>query len=410
MRSVRALWRQERRARWFFAAHLQGGLGAAAGYIALMLLAYERIGSAWAATAVLLADLLPAMLLGPLLGGLIDRTSRLGCAIVADLLRAAAFAGLVFADGIGPMLALALAAGLGNALFRPATSALLPSLVPDTKLPAANALYSMLRDGGQLLGPACAAGLLLLAGPQLVIGLNAATFAISAGLLLPLRGHLRAFAPVDADAEPVPASTLGGVGRVLREPLVRMLIASSSAVVLVAGIMNIAELVLAQQELGSGNMGFAVLVSAYGCGVIAGSLLAARDDGAEGIRRRYLGGLALMVVGLTGSALAPMLGFAMLSFAVTGAGNCLFMLSDRILFQRMVPERLHGRAFGLLDSIDAWGFAAAVLTGGMLATRFGGRVTFAIAGAGLLLVLLVVARALSSPRLAPAFALVPASR
>jgi MFS family permease len=407
MRSVLALWREERRARWFFAAHLQGGLGAAAGYIALMLIAYERIGSAWAATAVLLADLLPAMFLGTLLGGLIDRTSRLGCAIVADLVRAAAFAGIIFVDGIGPMLALALAAGLGNALFRPATSALLPSLVPDTRLPAANALYIMLRDGGQLLGPACAAGLLLLAGPQVVIGLNAATFAISAVLLLPLRGHLRAFAP---DAEPVPASTLGGVGRVLREPLVRMLIASSSAVVLVAGIMNIAELVLAQQELGSGPMGFAVLVGAYGCGVIIGSLFAARDDGVDGIRRRYLGGLALMVVGLAGSAVAPLLGFAMLSFAVTGVGNSLFMLSDRILIQRMVPERLHGRAFGLLDSIDAWGFATAVLAGGLLATTFGGRVTFAVSGLGLLLVLLVVARALSSPRMAPAFALVPVSR
>ena len=68
MRSVWGLWREERRVRWFFIAHLQGGLGAGAGYIALMLLAYERIGSAWAATAVLLADLLPAMFLGVLLG------------------------------------------------------------------------------------------------------------------------------------------------------------------------------------------------------------------------------------------------------------------------------------------------------------------------------------------------------
>ena len=42
------------------------------------MLAYDRIGSAWGATAVLLADLVPAMLLGTLLGQLIDRTSRLG--------------------------------------------------------------------------------------------------------------------------------------------------------------------------------------------------------------------------------------------------------------------------------------------------------------------------------------------
>ena len=68
MRGVRSLWREERRARWFFAAHLQGALGAGAGYIALILLAYERIGSAWAATAILLAELVPLMLLGPLDG------------------------------------------------------------------------------------------------------------------------------------------------------------------------------------------------------------------------------------------------------------------------------------------------------------------------------------------------------
>ena len=98
-RSLTGVWRTERRARWFFAAHLQGALGTGAGYVALLLLAYEQLGSAWGATAVLIADLAPAMLLGPLLGGLIDRTSRLGCAIAAELIGALAFAGLVFAHG-----------------------------------------------------------------------------------------------------------------------------------------------------------------------------------------------------------------------------------------------------------------------------------------------------------------------
>ena len=401
MRSVRALWREERRARWFFAAHLQGGLGAGAGYIALMLLAYERIGSAWAATAVLLADLLPAMVLGPLLGGLIDRTSRLGCAIIADVLRAAAFAGLVFADGIAPMLALALVAGLGNALFRPATTALLPSLVAVKHLTAANALYGMMRDVGQILGPACAAAMLLLAGPQLVIGLNGITFAISAALLLPLRGHLRV-GSADAGDAPVPRSTRAGVRAVLRDPVVRTLMTGSGAVVLVAGAMNVAELILAQQELGSGRAGFALLASAYGCGLIAGSLLGARDDCEAGIRRRYLAGMALMVAGLTGSAVAPVIGLAMLTFAVTGAGNALFVISDRVLLQRLVPDRLHGRAFGLLDSIEAWGFGGAVVGGGLLASLAGGRVTFAVAGAVMLLVLVAASRALTTTSLTPA--------
>ena len=108
-RGLAGAWRTERQARWFFAAHLQGALGTGAGYVALLLLAYEQLGSAWGATAVLIADLAPAMLLGPLLGGLIDRTSRLGCAIAAELIGALAFVGLVFAHGAMPLIALALA-------------------------------------------------------------------------------------------------------------------------------------------------------------------------------------------------------------------------------------------------------------------------------------------------------------
>ena len=103
-----------------------------------------------------------------------------------------------------------------------------------------------------------------------------------------------------------------------------------------------------------------------------------------------------MVAGLTASAVAPVVGFAMLAFAVTGAGNSLFILSNRVLLQRLVPERLHGRAFGVLDAVEAWGFGGAVLGGGLLASTLGGRVTFAVAGGGLLIVLLLAVRALAT--------------
>jgi MFS family permease len=399
MRSVLDLWRHERRARWFFLAHLQGGLGTGAGYVALLLLAYDRIGSAWAATAVLLADLLPAMLLGPLLGGLLDRANRLGCAVVADVLRALAFAAILLTGGVAAMVALALLAGVGSALFRPATSALLPSLVPDTRLPAANALYSVMRDCGQLLGPACAGAILLVSGPETVIALNALTFAASALLLSRLAGHVR---PAAAAEGPVPETVTAGVAAIVREPVTRTLMLTSGAIVLAAGMMNIAELVLAERDLGAGGTGFALLVSAYGCGVVAGSLCGARDAGWSGLRRRYLSGLGLMSLGLAGSAAAPVLGAAMLTFAVTGAGNGLVLVSDRVMLQRLVPERLQGRAFGLLDSIDSWGFGAALLLGGLIAGTAGSRAVFALAGAGILLVTLVAAHALRTPAPRPA--------
>ena len=85
------------------------------------------------------------------------------------------------------------------------------------------------------------------------------------------------------------------------------------------------------------------------------------------------------------TALAPgARGSRMFTFAFTGVGNGLFNMSNRTLLQRPIPERVHGRAFGLVDSLDSWGFGLAVIAGGALATAFGGRAMFAIAGAVLL--------------------------
>ena len=52
-------------ARRFFAAHAQSCLGTGLAYVALPLLAYDRFGTPWAIAAVLLPDLLPAIVLGP---------------------------------------------------------------------------------------------------------------------------------------------------------------------------------------------------------------------------------------------------------------------------------------------------------------------------------------------------------
>jgi MFS family permease len=397
MGSAIGLWRAEGRARWFFAAHAQGGLGAAAGYVALLLLAYERIGTSWAAMAVLMADLLPMMLLGPLLGALVDRTSRLGCAIAADVARAAALGGLLLVDGIVPLIVLAAAAGVGNALFSPATSALLPRLVAEEHLHRASALYEAVRDAGQLLGPVLAAGLLLFGRPELVLGLNAATFAVSALLLCRLRGGWRGRVRSSEPAGEAPARP-ASLRAVFREPLMWSLMGTSLAVMLVGGTMNVGEIVLARQELGTSASGFALFAVAYGCGLISGSLLSAGDGSDEALRRRYLSGLVLMAGGLVGSALATALATALPAFAVTGLGNGLFVVSDRVLIQRLVPESLHGRAFGVLSSLKSWGLAGALVLGAALTGAAGARVTFALAGCGLLVVWLFAGRALRGAR------------
>src|SRR6185503_15712536 len=183
MTAALTLLRRERRARRFFFAHTQSALGTGAAYVALLVLAYQRFHSPWAITLILLADFLPATLLGPILGAAVDRFGRRRCAVIADVLRAAVFVGLGLASSFALIFALALLAGVGTALFKPAILAGLPSMVDDDQLPAATSLYGAIEDFGVTVGPAIAAAVLVVADPSTVMLVNGATFALSALLV-----------------------------------------------------------------------------------------------------------------------------------------------------------------------------------------------------------------------------------
>src|SRR5919106_5955516 len=129
MSRILDLLTSEPRGRRFFVALGQSALGTGAALVALMVIAIDRFDSPWAIGLILLADVIPGMFLGPVMGAAADRFSRRRCMIVADLLRAGAFGGLVLVDDFVLTLAFALVAGVGTALFMPASLAALPSLV-----------------------------------------------------------------------------------------------------------------------------------------------------------------------------------------------------------------------------------------------------------------------------------------
>src|SRR3954454_20623169 len=187
MDAFRQLWRAAPGARPYFVAVAQGALGHGAGYVVLMVVAYERLGSAWEASLMLLAAMLPSMVLGPLVGAWLDRRDRLRSAIGGGGLRAGALAGMIVLPGPGPLLALALLMGLAGTVFRSASFSVLGHAVPEDRRMPATALYGALQDLGMTLGPALAAGMLVIGGPQLLLAVNAGLFAASALLLSRVR-------------------------------------------------------------------------------------------------------------------------------------------------------------------------------------------------------------------------------
>lgn len=375
------LLRHERRARVFLLALLQSALGTGAGYVALLVIAEDRFSSPWAISLVLIADLVPAMLLGPVFGAAADRWSRKRCAVAADLVRVVAFAGIAAIDSYATTLVFAGLAGIGTGLFRPATMAALPSVVDDERrMPAATALYGVMDDVGYIAGPAIAAPVLVLGGPEALLLFNACTFALSALLLAPLGFGAAPEHPVDVPPASLLADARDGLRATAGMRAVRVVVFASSAVLFCAGLFNIAELFFALDEIGTTEAGFAVLVAVFGLGFIGGSLFGASGGVPPRLKRRYLAGLLTLGIGLVAISLSDAYGVALATFALAGLGNGFVLVYGRLLIFASVDDSLVGRVFGIKDTLTAWGFAVAFVAAGAALTAISPRELILIAG------------------------------
>ncbi len=211
----------------------------------------------------------------------LDRVAPLRVMMAADLLRAAALAGLALAWlawGAPPAWALfgtILVLGAGLAAFRPAMQAALPVLAGDrAMLPAANALMDTTERLARLAGP----GLLVLAAAVLAevqfVALNVATFLLSA-LAVWAVARIRTVPPGSMGGESLLDAALRGVRAVRRHALLGFMLA-------VVGVQNgvwVAVYYLAlplqlERTLGAAGLpAFGTVIAAYGVGNLAGTLV-----------------------------------------------------------------------------------------------------------------------------------------
>jgi MFS family permease len=391
MRSIFEMLRVERHARLFFVAHAQSSFGTGIGYVALLLLAYDRHPGPWGITLVLMADFLPAIVLGPLFGAAADRWSRRTCAVVSDVVRAVAFIAIGFVGGIEATIALALVAGFGAGLFQPAILAGLPSLIDRERVPPAMSLYGSIGEVGATLGPALAAGLLFLLSPEVLLVANGVTFALSAALLAVLPFGRPERDPAEAGG-PRPSlwrDARAGLSATRRLPGVMVLIVASGAVLLFAGMLNVVELLFAKNDLDVGDSGFAILVALSGLGIVMGNAVGARGGQPEEMRRRSPLGLLTIGISMLAMAASPNFTAAAFAFVALGFGNGLVLVHGRVLLQRIVPEHLLGRVYGVKDAILSGAFGIAFISAGVLVDALGTRTVLAVAGIGGIVVWLV---------------------
>ena len=364
--------------RLLFGSTLISGLGTWIAVIALVVDVKNRTGSAIWVSALLIADFLPGVAIGLLLGPLVDRLSRKRLLVGADLVRFAAFILLALAVNSGQIVALALLAGIANGFARPAAYAGLPNLVSEELLPRAN---SLLRTADQLtvmLGTVLGGILVAASGPDLAYWLNAGSFALSAVLVLRISATLLQEGKAQSSGHWHDVAE--GFSAILSSrPLLAVLVSWSIATVTIA-VANVAEVFLATVAFDAGSFGYGLMWAASGLGAVVGALFASSWLERRSMTVVYATAIALMGIGDIAAGSSPNVWVAVWCVLLGGVGNATAIVCNSLLVQRGAPDQIRGRVFTVLIGATSAVLGVGMALTGPLVDAVGPRWSYGIAG------------------------------
>ncbi|MCV0404477.1 MAG: MFS transporter [Chloroflexi bacterium] len=343
-----------------------------------------EVGLTFAATAV------PSVVLGPLAGVLVDRWDRRVTMIACDVVRAVLVLSVPFAFEIhiGLVYLAAFMIATVTLLFRPAKTAVVPSIVEERDLVTANSAMSVPETAADLLGFPIAG--LIVTALSSVIGtafvLDAGTYIVSAVLIWAM------IIPRQVEA-PAERLSVSSVWREMREgfaflwseaALLSNTLLSTVAQVAV-GAEIVVSLLYARDVVDRGGMSFEQMYSLLLTAIAVGSVVAGVAVGAVGARlpkgplviAGFIGmGVSLAIAGLVTH---PIL--AIIAFFFTGAMNMLFIIPTVTLFQQRTPQRLMGRVVSSRQALVFGSIAASMALSGWLAGILGPATVLVVSGA-----------------------------
>jgi MFS family permease len=358
-----------------WAASTTSALGSGLTTIAAPLFVVSRTSDPLLVSVGFAVSWLPWLLFALPGGVLVDRVDRRSLMVLIDAVRIAAVGVLAVAI-VGGWASVPLLYGVlvvvntGEVVFRAASQAMIPAVVPRARLERANGwLYSgtMLMQG-MVASPL--GGLLFVIAASIPFFVNAGTYAASAVLIGLVAGRYRA-PERDATKHSVRSDVIEGLRWLLHHRLLRTM-------ALLIGLLNVTLVaamsllvLLAKERLHVDSVGFGLLFTCEAVGGILGSVFG--DRLIERFTATWTIRVGLLIeagmhLTLAASGSPYLVGFALFAFGVHGS---LWGIVGSSLRQRLAPPEMLGRIGSSTLFVVAGGNCVGALLGGALASRFG---------------------------------------
>jgi MFS family permease len=327
-------------------------------FIALPWLALEITGSAASAGALVALTSIPGIFFGPILGTLIDRIGRRISGFISEVLTALTILLIpIVHNSIEISFALLVLLALGRAIVSPASSTARKSIIPDVAGPSglslerANSIHEAVFATGFAIGPAVAALFIGLIGPFDVFYVVALFSTLSATALFFVRTKESRGDGV-SETGSLLQDTILGAKTILKTPAVLL---GLSFVMTLAMIYLPTEMVVLPAHFNALNYaeGLGLLISTMASASVVGALLFEKLQK----RFKYSTIMKFGFIGLGSSVLLmsflPPFWVMLILGAVLGFSWGPLMPMLNTVIQRVIPENMRGRVFGIEMTI--WG-------------------------------------------------------
>ncbi|MEK7314904.1 MAG: MFS transporter [Candidatus Eisenbacteria bacterium] len=311
-----------------------------------------------------LASFLPAILFGPWIGAIVDRSDTRHVLIVSDLARGLAVLAMIPATlygGLPALFALVFALYVANTFFLPARSAIVPLLVPAERLTEANSLATFAGVAATIAGSLAGGALIDHFGWRWGFALDAATYfvsvlalwririaapAIRAAILAPAAGSGESGA--SARYRKLAAEIREGFAILLRTPRAWMVTLTVMLLWMAGGVLHVSVPILVGQG-GRVASGVGTLIASAAVGMILGTLGIAARGAVAAPGTRLSVGLLGTGASIAAFALVPN-GIAAMAVAfLAGFFVALLLVTAETALQEAIAVEARGRVFALRD-------------------------------------------------------------
>jgi MFS family permease len=372
--------------RRFWLATAISVLGTWMAAIALAIRMFDMTGSPGWVSALLFAEFTPVVLIGFLVGDRLNRLHVRRSLVICDIGSAAVFGALAMISTPWAVVALAALGGVGVGVFRPLATAAVPMLVADDDLEAANGALGSVDHTMTFLGELVGGFLVATIGADLALGLNSASFLVSA-LLVSSCGALAGAGREPSSAQPQSRIATGfaraTLARIHGSPVLLQIAIGWTITTFVIGVVLAVQVPLLRGTFQASPTVVGLLLGLDALGLVAGSVVA-------GSRRFGRAAYPLALAGIGGCAMivgaAPDIALAAFGFTLLGVFNGFALVINRTRVVRDTEPAERAGVISFLIALSATGQAAGTICGGVMATVVSERWAFVVFGVLALLV------------------------